>query len=243
MNAGLSLDLFFSAANDIEQAQYRVLYELKTIREAFSNNIIYPHLGRLITLRENLQSILANLDEVRGANPGDLTAIDADDLSLEYDGKHLRDDNITSVEAVIGWALPLIHDAIEEGRTIFEFVEENLMLEEVGIVPAYTEEGYVLVPDRCSSQLHVLQYKLSIFSGKDDSFRSLRTTHVDSIDTATIFPDPTTVKLSLLREFRDLPNPATYAFVTDLDFPYENTLLPVAKRKLMRYLYGKPGLA
>lgn len=243
MNAGLSLELFFSAANDVEQAQYRVLNEIKIIREAFSNNVIYPHLGRLIALRENLQSILANLDEVRGAHRGELSSVDPDELTLRYDKSRLKDDNMTSVEALIDWAMPLIHDAIEEGRTIFEFVEHNMLLEEVGIIPSYVEEGYVLVPDRGSKRLHILQYKLSIFSGKDDNFRSLRTTHVDSIDTNSILPDPTTVKLSLVQEHRELPNPATYVFATDLDFPYEGTLLPVAKRKLMRYLYGAAGSA
>ncbi len=243
MNSGLSLDLFFGAASDVERTQYRFLNELKIVRNAFGNNVIYPYLGHLINLHNNLQTILTNLAEVRDSMPGELSSIDLDALTLAYNKGHLRDENISNVEEVISWALPLIQDAIEEGRTIFEFVEDNMLLEEVGIIPSYVEEGYVLIPDRGSRLLHILQYRLSIFTGRDDNYRSLKTTHLDSVDAGQIDPDPTSVKLSLLSSYKDLPNPATYTFVTDLDFPYEGTLLPVAKRKLMRYLYGGTGSA
>jgi hypothetical protein len=56
-------------------------------------------------------------------------------------------------------------------------------------------------------------------------------------------PSPQALKLSLMEERRELPNPATYFFDSDLDFPYEATMLPVAKRKLMRYLYADTGKA
>ena len=33
-----------------------------------------------------------------------------------------------------------------------------------------------------------------------------------------------------------MPNPATFLMDTELDFPFDTTILPVAKRKLMRHL-------
>jgi exonuclease V gamma subunit len=56
-------------------------------------------------------------------------------------------------------------------------------------------------------------------------------------------PSPQAIKLDLVEERRDLPNPATYFFETQLDFPFEETMLPVAKRKLMRYLSRQEGEA
>ena len=44
--------------------------------------------------------------------------------------------------------------------------------------------------------------------------------------------------LELIEANRDLPNPATYLFETDLDFPFNETILPVAKRKFLRGLYS-----
>jgi hypothetical protein len=47
---------------------------------------------------------------------------------------------------------------------------------------------------------------------------------------------PSSVKLKLIEERKDLPNPATFFFDTDLALPYQETLLPVAKRRMMRVL-------
>jgi hypothetical protein len=39
-----------------------------------------------------------------------------------------------------------------------------------------------------------------------------------------------------MKKYHDLPNPATYRCEVDIDFPYQDTVLPVAKRKLMAHL-------
>jgi hypothetical protein len=46
-----------------------------------------------------------------------------------------------------------------------------------------------------------------------------------------------------VEERDDLPNPATYYFNTDVDVPYEPTMLPVVKRMLMRHLHEHGGIA
>jgi hypothetical protein len=50
---------------------------------------------------------------------------------------------------------------------------------------------------------------------------------------------PGSIKMELIEERDDLPNPATYCFQTDRVFPYQETLLPVAKRRFIRYLSGE----
>ena len=44
------------------------------------------------------------------------------------------------------------------------------------------------------------------------------------------------IKSELLYRKPDLPNPAVYAIETSLKFPLDETLLPVAKRSLVRYI-------
>ena len=240
---GLSLELFLTASNDIETTQYRFLNELKEVRRAFSDNVVYPHLGTLVSLYDNLKTLLEQLDRSRGSMPGDITHIDSESLSPAYTNRFLHEDHMGSLEEIITWALPFIQDAIEEGRTIYEFVDQHMVLEEVGIIPAYVEEGYVLIPDKKSRQLHVLRYQLSIFTGKDENYRSLKTTHVRALPSGEVVRDPGSIKLQLVSDNRDLPNPATFSFATDLDFPFEPTMLPIAKRKLMRHLYRQQGSA
>ena len=40
----------------------------------------------------------------------------------------------------------------------------------------------------------------------------------------------------LIRHWKDLPNPAVYLIETPLSFPVDETLLPVAKRSLVKFI-------
>lgn len=240
---GWSLDLFTSAVYDYERAQYQILNNLQLARDAFKQNRIYPHLGELVKCYGTLHTIVQQSETLKDALPGKIKRIDLDTKEVIYERPELDNDQLAVVEELMHWALPHIKEAIEEGRTIYEFVEENLHMEEVGIVPSYIQEGYLLLPDYDLQQVHVLQYSFSLFTGSDERFRSLKTTHVKSITYQPVSFSPRMIKISLMEERRELPNPATYYFDTDLDFPFEATMLPVAKRKLLRYLYGRGGQA
>lgn len=241
--SGLSLELFTSAGSDFESAQYRVLGHLQKVRQAFSQNIIYPHLSQLIDLYGSLQALTKQISTFKDNIPGTIKKIDFESLTVVKEKTPLNTPEIDFLEDLVQWALPQMKEAIEEGRTIFEFVEDHLYLEEVGIIPTYTEEGYLLVPDLQVQQVHILQYQLSIFTDASERYRTLRTSHVKSMPQQVVHQAPGAIKQALVAEFTDLPNPATYFCVSELDFPFEPTLLPVAKRKLMRYLYKQDGTA
>ncbi len=240
---GLRLEHFLSGAADLERAQYEILAALQETHREFSRNVIYPYLSDLIHLFEQLQHILRGLEGIRNAAPGEVRQVDWEACRIIYERPAFDADRIAAVEELIRWALPHIQHAIEEGRTIFEFVEEHLHMEPVGIVPSYQEEGYLIVPDQRGGLLHVLQYQLSVVSGGSERYRTLRTVHLKQIPIRGVYPAPQRIKLDLIAERRELPNPATYFFATDLDFPFAQTVLPVAKRKLMRYLFTRVGRA
>lgn len=240
---GLRLDHFMRAHVDYEQAQYCILSGLQQARQAFSRNIIYPHLGELVVLHHTLNDIIKQLNDLRNALPSEVSGVDWEAQRVVYRQQELGPDQMSYVEDLIRWALPRVQDAIDEGRTVFEFVEDNLHLEEVGILPSYLEEGYLLVPDQQRGEFHILQYSLSVITRADERYRTLKTSHVRSFSHRGVLPSPHSIKLQLVAEYRALPNPATYFFSTDLDFPYEETMLPVAKRKLMLHLAGQGGAA
>jgi hypothetical protein len=239
----LSIETFLRGASDFERAQYEILAQLQQIRLAFSQNEVFPHLAVLVDVYSNLKDLRDKSDGLRSATRGAIKGIDPEKQTVVYDDKHIEDLNLAAIEDLIDWSLPQIRTAIEEGTTICEFVESHLNLEEVGIMPSYVKEGYLIVPDEARRQSYVLRYELSIYQSSSEQFRTLKTTHVRSIPHSEIRPSPRSVKLLLIEENRDLPNPATFAFDSTIDFPYESTVLPVAKRKLMRHLYGRGGIA
>jgi hypothetical protein len=237
--ADLRLDHFLGALRDMESAQYRILDSLNRSRLAFKKNIIYPDLGALVNLYGSLQQLTGRMNVVEQGMPRRLKEIDLQNRQLLYDIPALEEDQLLQVRELIDWAMPHIQETIEEGKTIFEFVEEQLHLGEVGIVPAYFEEGYLLVPNRLTSELYILQYSISLFTDVKERYRSLKTNLIKSIPNHSVYHSPHAIKLELMEENRNMPNPATFFCTVGLDLPFEQTLLPVAKRKLMRHLYAQ----
>lgn len=223
----LRFDLF-AAASDEEAARYRVLDGLQHIRQAFSRNEVYPHLAELVQLHSTLLRLTDAAEQVREGRPGTLKGIDLENGRLVYEDPQERP---LLAESLARWTLPLLGRMIEEGRALFEFVDEHAELSAVGIVPAYQDEGYLLVP--AERRLRVLRYSMALYEEPDGRYRALRTTQVEE---ALITEPPASLKQRLVQAHPDLPNPATYRVQTQIDFPVEATLLPVAKRKLMHYL-------
>ena len=77
---------------------------------------------------------------------------------------------------------------------------------------------------------------MSLFSSGKVKYRSLKTEFVKSTKQGEIIRTPEEIKQELIKERKDLPNPATFLLDSDLDFPFAETILPVAKRKMISHI-------
>jgi hypothetical protein len=231
----LTLEMFTAGVEDFETRQYHVLQGLKETYDRFAHNRLYPDLADLIKLAESLDSIVRSHEELKGRLPGELS-VDIEHRSLIIDPQQARFPELDRMIEFIQWAIPLIRKALSEAATIYNFVDEHISIEEVGIMPMYKQEGYWLVPDLKSEMLHLLRYEMALFSAAHERYRTLKTVLLESLEEHFIRHSPESVKLHLMETYADLPNPATYRVEVDIDFPYQDTILPIAKRKLMKYL-------
>lgn len=234
----LNLNHFTKARDDVEKRQYQVLAELKKISAEFQYYKVYPHLSRLIELQRTLKEVIGHITDLRNKFPTRIGKIDWVNKTIEHEVVFVDGTDLQNVEDLIRWALPHIEKTIHEGASIHEYVSEKLTVEHVGIVPSYMEEGYFFLPDNKERRLNLFQFEVSIFRSSEDRYRSLKTTFLKSIGKNSLEISPNSVKLELIREKKDLPNPATFSFRTDLDFSFRKTILPVAKRKLMQEIYS-----
>ncbi len=232
----LSLELILSPGADPEAKQYRVLQGLKECYDRFSRNRLYPDLADLIHLAESLQSILDTHADLRTHMPQNIVDLDVENQHVILQPQDPDLPELSAIIEFVQWALLQIHRAIQEGMTIYGFVDEHIAIEEVGIMPMYNQEGYWLVPDLRTETLHLLRYELSLFSSVHERYRTLKTVLLESLERRAVENTPESVKLRLLEKYSDMPNPATYSCAVDIDFPYVETILPVAKRKLLSRL-------
>jgi hypothetical protein len=231
--ARLSVESFLSAGSDIESAQYRILSALKSYSDDFNHNRLYPGLRELIELKSSLEHLVEEHTKFLGGLPHTIKKIDLQKAELEYEQMDLSCAPVDHVMGLIQWALDPIRKTVDEGAKIYDFVEENLSIKEVGILPLYHDEGYCFVPDNHGALLYVLSFHVTVYESGKDKYRSLTTRTIRSLELAGLHRPPESIKLELMEERHEFPNPATYVCETDLDFAFAETILPVAKRKLM----------
>ena len=124
---------------------------------------------------------------------------------------------------------------ISEGAQIYDFVEQQLQIEPVGIVPLYKDEGYVLIRYGDYTEVRVYNYTIALFEHKNARYRSIKMTYLDT-RTKNLSNTYEQIKLDIIRTIRALPNPAVYKIEFPLSVPFNETLLPVAKRVLVKHL-------
>ncbi len=234
----LTLDTFLTGTSDTELRQYNVLEGLKHNYAEFTHSRLYPSLSELVDLHTALVNILNGMSDIHGHLPQELKEVDLEQGKLVYQTAGFNDEDLQRAADLIAWALPKIEQTIDEGINIYNFVDEHIRIEHVGLLPMYREEGYWFVPEHKAALLHLLRYEVSLFTAANERYRSLKTKSIGDVEQHTLAQTPETIKLDLIEKFHDLPNPATFLCETDLDFPYIETILPIAKRKLMAQVFS-----
>lgn len=229
----LSFAMFIDAQKDIEAAQLRILAALQEVHNHFRHNRIYPDLSDVIEIHDNAIEVFRRSKKLDESLPRTLSSVDLKNLSLVYSLNNTPDETLESIKELLNWSLPHLEKTLEEGKTIYDFVEEHCNVQPIGIIPSYLDEGYLLVPDVAKSLLAIFRYQVTVFTGASDKYRALRTSLVDVLSLSELQPDLRSIKLDLVKQYPDFPNPAVFYCETDLEFPFAETLFPVAKRKLM----------
>jgi hypothetical protein len=233
----LSLNTFIGAADDPELSQYKVLAALKIYSEMLHKNRLYPSFGDLVELITAFQQLRKQKDILDDLSPKEIKGFDFENHKLIYENKTVSDTKMKKVFDSIQWATPRITELIEEGKAIFDYVEESIKINEVGILPLYNKEGYFCVVETDENKINVFRYEMYLVGTKRDPLTTLKTEFLYQVDNEKDFRLLVDViKFNLIEKYPDLPNPAVYRIDSDTGFPFDETILPVAKRKLIRKL-------
>ena len=231
----LSETWFADGYIDFELKKYTLLAYLQEVNQYFNQNKLYPQLADVIFHYNNLVAFRENKKFLQEQFPKKLTNLQMEKLQLLYEQMIEDDELMVELEEIINFSVTLMKTAITSGTEIYEFVEEKLTIFPVGIIPLDINEGYFFLSEGNFSTTRVYQYRLSFFEKHDEKYRSIRTEYIDSWQRSVAFTYEH-IKSELLRLKSDLPNPAVYSIETELKFPVEETLLPIAKRSLVRYI-------
>jgi hypothetical protein len=231
----LGINWFIEGSIDFEHKKYILLDYLQEINRHFDKSKLYPNLTDLIFHYNNLLNFKSNKSALQQAFPQRLTKADIEAVKLTYE-KIVQDDfSMKEIENIISYALHKMDPALQTGKEIYDFVESRLNIDPVGVVPLMPYNGYFSLRNGTDRTNWVYEYQFTIFENKDDKFRGINVQFVKTYE-QSITTTPEAIKLDLIRRRRHLPNPAVYYVYSDISFPLEQTLLPVAKRSLVKFI-------
>jgi hypothetical protein len=222
-------------AIDFEYKKYLFLAYLQDTAARFDEKKLYPRLTELVEHFKSLRDLKEQKVVIARDFPKEISRLDLENFRVEYKSLFQDDELIKEVDAIIEFALPQIENNLTIGKELYEEVEDKLSVFPVGIVPLRTDEGYFFLSDFLKKLVSVYYYQISIFENIQERFRGINTSFLFDYN-ISVTDSYERVKYKLIEQRRHLPNPATYAIEFKQSFPLPETMLPVAKRSLIRYI-------
>jgi hypothetical protein len=220
---------------DFEYKKYQLLAYLQEAEKEFRSVRVYPTLSDLIDHHRILKELEAGKTELKNLFPKALNGIDFQKAQLQYQPQVQDDRLMEEINQITAFALPKLDKRIEEGRRIVDYVESNLIFEPAGIQPIYTKEGYLMITQEKVETIYTFRYKSNLLQLAGEKFKNI-TIWLIGVFRKSLSLTLEKLKLQLIRERRDLPNPAVWRLHSQQSFPLQETLLPVGQRLLLPFV-------
>jgi len=220
---------------DFEYKKYVLLAYLKKVNRCFDEKKLYPFLSDLIFHYRNLLSLKENKTLATRSFSKKINKIDLESFSIAYENMMHDAAYMEEIERILDFALPKMQTEMNKGKEIYDAIDQKLQIFPVGIMPLTADEGYLLLKNGEASDTQVFDYKITIFANANENYRAIRTKHITSY-LRKFTNTYENIKLDLIRQHKNLPNPATFVIMSAFQFPLNETLLPIAKRSFVRFI-------
>jgi len=221
---------------DFEYKKYKLLAYFQDVRQHFDQAKLYPVLSDLVYHYRNLLAVRDDQKLILESFPKQLSSADLEKISLVYTRLSGDDDFMKEIEDTILFAIPEFKKLLEEGKDIYQYIEDNMVVTPVGISPLYHQEGYFFLFESSDSLTRIYEYSITLFENADEKFRGVQVEYVDTMKKQPFYSFES-MKIELIKSRKKLPNPATFLIESKVSMPLHETLLPVAKRTLVKWLY------
>lgn len=230
----LSETWFAEGRIDFELKKYTLLAYLQQITACFNESRLYPQLADLVFHYNNIVAFRENKKYLQEHFPKKFTGVQLQKLECLYEQLITDSELMQELEEIIHYAAATMKTTLSSGAEIYEWVEENISISPVGLLPLDVQEGYFFL-SAATKETRVYQYRLSFFEKKDEKYRSMQTAVID-VQQRSLANTYENIKYNLLKRKDALPNPAVYSIEAKLSVPIDETLLPVSKRSLVKFI-------
>lgn len=219
---------------DFEYKKYVLLDYIQKVESHFKEQKLYPDFAELIAHYKNLIALKNNTESLENGFKKTVKGIDYEKLKLIYENT-INDETLYELKKIIEFSEPLFIDELQKGKNIFDFAEQNILTNHIGILPIYKKEGYFILYPYQSRQVFAYYYTFSKINLLQQEVYGLNCKYFSSY-ILSLSNTVDKLKLDLIDANPSLPNPAVYLFKAKADLPNDETFLPIAKRLLYKNL-------
>lgn len=218
---------------DAEYKEYVLLAWLQKVKQDLQGSRLYPALANVIDKHRELTAIKKGLEQ--GKESGPVIGLDFAKMQLLRAQMTHPSSMEDYLQDVIGRALPHLDATMQEGKMLYDLIDSKVIFGPIGIQPLHINEGYLIVThgESADRKLIAYRYNKSRITRGGDAFLELNLQCVESRSLSRL-ETANGIKWSLIRRYRELPQPATYHVHMEWAIPIEPTLLPIARRRLLQ---------
>ena len=229
-----------SCNSDWEMNQYTLLRIVKEWESNFRKNKLYPHLNESIELQRKLQDILQENLESKYWLEREIRPRKINNHYVAYEKAQQVSNQLDQLLSFVRWALQINRPVMEEGLVIKEFLEDSIKVEAISEEPNYLGKGYFSLEDKKKLVLNIYSYDMNWEWSGDEPNNTLKIQLIRSIPLLVINECVKELMKDFIAYSQPLYKPMAYVFSgeLDLDFPYEETICPIAGEKLLKILMG-----
>ena len=231
----LTDDWFVSGLIDSEYKRYILLAYLQEIEKEFAALRLYPPFSDLLRHYERLLAFKKGKNELEDAFPKSIQPNPNNPFPFTFNPEIEPDEWMKEVEEIVEYAIPTIQSKLNEGKEIYQLIENQITIEPIGVLPIYRQEGYLLITTERAKEVKAFRYKIQFFENVGVNYFGI-SLEEKTLFTHTIANPYESMKRTLCKTYTELPVPATYLVYSKMPFPESPTLLPVVKRKFLAYM-------
>lgn len=230
----LSINTIINPEQDSELTTYKILGTFKEYLANIRKNKIYPALSEMVGLAVRLENLKKSLIKPENSND-DLFILD-EEISIygELQPAENYSDDTDDSSAFIDWIISQLNPILDEGIAVYDFVDQNMELKLINGDPLCKEEGFLIIPDNQTSVLNIFKFNCILFNSVNFPERSIKTEFIQSIP--GIDADNNRIQYSSILDNIGNTTLPVYICESELDFPYEETMYQIARKKLLSIL-------
>jgi hypothetical protein len=226
-----------SCGSDWETNQYTILNKVKEWLQNLHKNKLFPSIEESIQLNLALEDILRDNIESKVWFDNEIRSRKLNERFIVYEKAHQIGNQIDKLFNFIDWALQLNRPVLEEGRIIKNFVDENLSVKRISTLERnYNGKGYFTLPNNKDQILNIYLYEILLDWSEENLYQRMSSSLVSSIPFNLIDNSIEETVIDFITNSQILYEPVVYIFETDIDFPYTETMFPIAEEKLLKSL-------